>query len=342
MGGSTITREYDLLGRLASYTDADGGVTVNEFDPFGKPSKVSDPTGYSTFAYDRVAEPCGLLTSVTDSVAGTFTAKYSPDGQLTELKYPGGLTRTDRLDANLQPVERTYTRDIDNEVIYSESVVENTAGQWVNHTYTGGGKTYRYDQLGRLTRAQHEAAITAGCVTRTYHYDDRSNRTSQASFAPTEDGSCQEETADEEGDHTYDTADRLTDAGYVYDAFGRTTTLPGGLTNSYFANDLVQRQQLGDTRQTWTLDPAHRFRAFTTETLVDDAWVNATSKLNHYGDDSDEPRWIVEDTTLGTVTRNVSGAGRRPGGDHLGHRGRSAATDQPARRHRRDDRHRFD
>jgi hypothetical protein len=30
-------------------------------------------------------------------------------------------------------------------------------------------------------------------------------------------------------------------------------------------------------------------------------------KLNHYGDDTDNPRWIVEDTTAGTLTRNVAG-----------------------------------
>ncbi|MGW4466349.1 LamG-like jellyroll fold domain-containing protein [Micromonospora sp. NPDC004704] len=311
MGGSTITREYDLLGRLASYTDADGGTTVNEFDRYGKASKVTDPTGQSTFTYDRVAEPRGLLTSVTDNIAGTFTAKYSPDGQLTELGYPGGLTRKDRLDANLQPVERTYTRDSDGVVIYSESGVENTAGQTVNHTYTGGSKTYNYDRIGRLTKTRHDSAITAGCVTRTYTYDNRTNRTNSSTFDPATDGNCDEDAADASANHTYDTADRLTDTGYVYDAFGRTTALPGGLTNTYYANDLIQRQQLGDSRQTWTLDPAHRFRAFTTETLVDGAWVNASSKLNHYGDDSDEVRWIIEDTTLGEITRNVSG----PDGD---------------------------
>jgi hypothetical protein len=109
----------------------------------------------------------------------------------------------------------------------------------------------------------------------------------------------------------YDTADRLSDDGYVYDAFGRTTGLPSGLVNIYFANDLVQRQQLDDARQTWTLDPAHRFRAITTETLADGNWVSATSRLNHYGDDSDEPRWIVEDLSSGSITRNVSG----PDGD---------------------------
>lgn len=44
---------------------------------------------------------------------------------------------------------------------------------------------------------------------------------------------------------------------------------------------------------------------------VNTARVNASSKLNHYGDDSDEARWIIEDTTLGSITRNVSG----PDGD---------------------------
>lgn len=307
MGTASITREYDLLGRLASYTDADGGTTVNEFDRFGKSVKVSDPTGNSTFAYDRAAEPRGLLTSVTDNVAGTFSAKYSPDGQLTELKYPGGLTRTDRLNANLEPVERTFTRDSDGAVVYSESVTENTASQWVNHTYTGGSKAYRYDRLGRLTRAQQDTTMTDGCVTRTYAYDNRTNRIGSSRFVPALDGTCDETGTPVSETHAYDTADRLTDAGYVYDAYGRTTALPGGLTNAYFANDMVQRQQLDDARQTWTLDPAHRFRAFTTETQVDGNWVNATSKLNHYGDDSDEVRWIVEDTTLGDITRNVSG-----------------------------------
>jgi YD repeat-containing protein len=211
MGGATIIREYDLLGRLAEYTDADGAKTVNEFDRFGKPSKVSDPTGFSTFTYDRSLDPRGQLTSVTDSVAGTFSARYSPDGQLTQLTYPGGLTRTDRLDANLQPVERTYTRDSDDEVIYAESTVENSAGQWVNHEYTGGSKVYSYDRLGRLTRTQQDSVVTTGCVTRTYGYDSRSNREQKLTYMPAVDGSCDTTGAVTETDHTFDTADRLTD-----------------------------------------------------------------------------------------------------------------------------------
>jgi RHS repeat-associated protein len=221
------------------------------------------------------------------------------------VKYPGGLTRTDTLDASFAPVARVYKRDSDGAVVYSESIVENTQGQWVNHTYTGGSKTYGYDTLGRLTSVQHTAL--GACATRTYAYDTRTNRTLRRTYNPGTGGACRSDTADAEDGHTYDTADRLTDTGYGYDSFGRITSLPSGLTNTYYANDLVASQETADTRQNWTLDPAHRFRAFTTANFVNGSWSNATSKLNHYGDDSDDPRWIVEDTSLGSITRNVSG-----------------------------------
>ena len=36
--------------------------------------------------------------------------------------------------------------------------------------------------------------------------------------------------------------------------------MPTGLTNTFYANDLVASQTMGTDRQDWTLDPAHRFR----------------------------------------------------------------------------------
>ncbi|RSM51625.1 hypothetical protein DMB66_41265, partial [Actinoplanes sp. ATCC 53533] len=305
-GTDTIRREYDLLGRLVGYTDADGARTATEFDRYSRTLRVSDPTGTTSYTYDRAIDPRGQVTTVTDSVAGAFNAAYAPDGQLSVVKYPGGLTRTDSFDANRQPVGRTYTRDSDGEIVYSESVLENSAGQWVEQEYTGGSKRYSYDGLGRLIRTRHDSAATAGCVTRTYTYDVRSNRRQQELSGPGTDGVCSTDGATLT-EHSYDSADRLTDAGYSYDAFGRTTAVPGGLTNTYYANDLVQRQELGDARQTWTLDPAYRFRGFSTETEVDGAWIGSTSKLNHYGDDTDEVRWVVEDTAGQAFTRNVAG-----------------------------------
>jgi hypothetical protein len=60
--------------------------------------------------------------------------------------------------------------------------------------------------------------------------------------------------------------------GYTYDAFGRTTALPGS-TIAYYTNDLVQRQTAGTQRQTWTLDSTLRFRAWTTETNNAGTWT---------------------------------------------------------------------
>ncbi|WP_436535954.1 LamG-like jellyroll fold domain-containing protein [Actinoplanes sp. HUAS TT8] len=309
-GGSTITREYDRLGRMVRYVDADGGATVTTFDRFGKTVLVSDPSGAAGYTYDRAVEPRGMVTGVTDSAAGTFTAGYGPDEQMTVLRYPGGITRTDRLDANLKPVERTYTRDSDGEVIHSENVIFNSLGHVVRHEYTGGSKAFSYDGLGRLTEARHDSAMTDGCLTRAYDLDARSNRLQVRTYGPGAEGACQRTEAAQESNHSYDSADRLLDAGYRYDAFGRTVELPG-LRVGYHADDLVQEQELGDVRQTWSMDPSRRFRESTTATDSGDGWFITSTKLNHYGDDTDSPRWIVEDPATMAITRNVRG----PGGD---------------------------
>ena len=70
-------------------------------------------------------------------------------------------------------------------------------------------------------------------------------------------------------DHTYDQADRITDAGYSYDDFGRTLAVPsvdaggdGSLTLGYYTNDLAQSvsQTVAGvtTTKTYGLDPAGR------------------------------------------------------------------------------------
>ncbi|MFI5912411.1 DNRLRE domain-containing protein [Dactylosporangium sp. NPDC051541] len=303
-GTTVVTREYDQLGRLVKYTDADGGVTTREYDRYGRPTKISDNVGWTTYAYDGTAEPRGLLTSMTDSIAGTFTAKYAPGGQLTEVRYPGGITRTDTLDANADPIGRVYKRDSDGTVIYAETVTSNSAGQWVDQTYTGGSRTYGYDSAGRLTGVSQLTGTA--CAVRGYGYDAATNRTSRTAYAPGS-GGCKAGNLEDTQTYTYDSADRVADAGYGFDAFGRITVLPTGLTGTYFTNDRVASQVLDTTRQTWTLDPGRRYRGYTVANLTGGGWANAASRLNHYGDDSDNPRWTVDDVEHILITRNVSG-----------------------------------
>ncbi|MQS06574.1 hypothetical protein FNX48_005085 [Streptomyces sp. IF17] len=303
--GGTITKVYDKLGRLISYTDADGGTTRTHYDLLDRPVRVTDSVPSTvTHTYDHTIDPRGLATRTTDSVAGTVRATYDPDGKPRTEKLPGGYTVRETTNPDGSILERQYTRDSDGTVLYSDTVTENTHGQVVTHA-GWSSQHYRYDKLGRLTEVEDTTETI--CTPRTYTFDQRTNRTSLRTATGLPGDACPT-SAGTTTSYTYDTADRLTTSGHVYDAFGRTTAVPGHGTIAYHANDLVHRQTADGKRQTWTLDAAHRFRTWTVETNTGGTWTQAASKRNHYSGDGDNPSWIVENTTTGEITRNVDSA----------------------------------
>ncbi|MBB1252376.1 DNRLRE domain-containing protein [Streptomyces sp. OF3] len=303
--GGTITKAYDSLGRLISYTDADGGVTRTEYDLLDRPVKVTDSApSTTTYTYDHTAEPRGLATRVTDSVAGAFQPTYDADGSVSSEKLPGGYTLTVTEDTTGSTASRVYTRDSDDTLVYSDTVTESVHSQVTSHA-GWSEQAYGYDRTGRLTTVLDTADTV--CTRRAYTFDNRTNRRTLTSASGTPGADCPT-TGGTTTTHTYDSADRLVDSGYVYDAFGRTTTAPGNGTLAYYANDLAYRQTAGGKRQTWTLDAAHRFRSWRVETGSGSTWTQTESKRNHYDGDGDNPRWIVEDTATGEVTRNVDSA----------------------------------
>ncbi|MFE9588229.1 DNRLRE domain-containing protein [Streptomyces microflavus] len=303
--GGTISRAYDKLGRLISYTDADGGTTRTEYDLVGRTVKESDSAPSTvTFTYDTAAEPRGLATSVTDSVAGTFGAVYGPDGSVVQEKLPGGYTLRETVDPSGNPSSRTYTRDSDGTLVYADSVSKSVHHQNMSHS-GWSDQTYRYDAAGRLTSVEDTAQTL--CTKRTYTFDKRSNRTSVVSAAGNPGEACPT-TGGTARTHSYDSADRLVDAGYAYDGLGRTTSVPGHGTFGYYANDLVHQQTANGRRQTFLLDSARRFRSWTVDQDNAGTWTRTQSKVNHYGADGDSPRWITEDSGTGEVTRNVGSA----------------------------------
>ncbi|MER6723702.1 RHS repeat-associated core domain-containing protein [Streptomyces halstedii] len=302
--GGTITRAYDRLGRQISYTDADGGKTTTEYDLLDRPVKVTD-TSPSTVAYtyDHTAEPRGLVTKTTDSIAGSFSATYDADGSVSSEKLPGGYTLKQTEDTTGSAADRTYTRDSDGAIVYSDTVTESIHSQVTNHA-GWSDQTYRYDNVGRLTTVQDTSETV--CTSRAYAFDTRTNRKAltTTTAAPGLDCATAGGTTT---NHTYDSADRIVDTGYTYDAFGRTTALPGS-TIGYYANDLAYQQTSGGKRQTWQLDAGLRFRSWKVETGSGTTWTQTQSKLNHYDSDGDNPRWITEDTATGALTRNVDSA----------------------------------
>lgn len=171
-----------------------------------------------TFDYDRVAEPRGLLTSVTDPVGGTMTARYGPDGQLLEQDLPGGVRLAITLDPAGKATARTYTRASDGMLIAASSEVENVRGQTIPTSGPGSNSVFGYDRYGRLTSAQQTASATEFCTGCAYTCDRRSNRTGRASRTGAAPESCPVDGPAETTTHTYDSADRQTDGGYAYNA----------------------------------------------------------------------------------------------------------------------------
>ncbi|MEU0097963.1 DNRLRE domain-containing protein [Streptomyces sp. NPDC006267] len=301
--GGTITRAYDDLGRLISYTDADGGTTTTEYDLLNRPVQVGNSVPSTvTYTYDTAVDARGLATKVSDSVAGDFSATYDADGATATEKLPGGYTLKQVKDAAGAVVERLYTRDSDGATVFSDAVTSTIHGQ--ASTRAGWShQSYDYDNAGRLTRV--EDTSDNACTLRTYTLDKRSNRTGTAKATGAAGVACPTSAGAVTG-RSYDSADRVAGAGHVYDAFGRTTALPGS-TLSYYTNDLVRQQVAGKQRQTWELDATLRFRSWTVEADNAGTWTRTTAKTNHYGDDGDNPSWIAENTQ-GAVTRNVASA----------------------------------
>ncbi|MEO3974969.1 DNRLRE domain-containing protein [Streptomyces sp. CAU 1734] len=297
----TISRAHDRLGREISYTDADGGVTTTEYDLLDRQVKVSNSVPSSvTYTYDTAIEPRGLPTKVTDSVAGAFSTTYNADGVVASEKLPGGYSLTQTHDPVGKVTERTYTRDSDGTILYSDAVTQTVHGRNASHS-GWSEQRYGYDNAGRLTRV--EDTVGNGCTLRTYTLDARSNRTAVTTAAGAPGLACPAGGGTTET-RTYDTADRRAGGSHTYDGFGRTTSLPGaGL--DYYTNDLVHRQTAGSKRQTWQLDAALRFRSWTVETNAGGTWTQSAARTNHYGGGSDNPTWIRENAA-GAVTRNVT------------------------------------
>ncbi|WSN30219.1 sugar-binding protein [Streptomyces uncialis] len=304
-GGAAITKVFDKLGRQISYTDADGGVTQIRYDLLDRITQTSDSVPSTvTYTYDHQAEPRGLATSTTDSVAGEIGTVYNADGAVTKETLPGGHTLSQEIDPTGSARSRTYTRNSDSAVVLSDSIETSVHSQRTAHS-GWSNQQYRYDAVGRLAGVDDTAATV--CTRRSYTFGERSTRTALTTATAAPGLDCPT-SAGTTTTHTYDSGDRLTGTGYVHDAFGRTTTAPGHGTLSYYAGDLVHRQTVGSSRQTWQRDPELRVRSWTTETGSGSTWTQTASKRNHYDSDSDSPRWVVEDTATGAITRNIVSA----------------------------------
>jgi RHS repeat-associated protein len=271
----TTTYTYDVLNRVIAATVTDGTVTY-EYDNTstggayakGRLTKVTDPSGNTTYVYDSL----GRATSKAQSVAATpsnkaFTVGYSySGGRQTGMTYPSGRVVTYGFNAagqvisisvdgtsvlasseyfpfgpvkkwtwgNGQAMERTF--DYDGRIA-SLTLGPSTA------TYPDLSQVFGYDSLNRLVSTNLAAGQTQGftydangnrltatinAATTTYTYPSTSHRLSSLSGATTR-------------SFTYDGAGNTTvTAGITYAYDGRGRMKQAGAT-TYLVNGLGQR-----------------------------------------------------------------------------------------------------
>ncbi|MFB7493135.1 DNRLRE domain-containing protein [Streptomyces sp. NPDC056161] len=300
--GRTSTSTYDARGRTLTYSDGSGSTSSFTYDILDRPVTASDSVpSTTTYTYEATT---GQARSITDSVAGTFTAgAHDADGALTGETLPGGYTLATTYDTTGNQTSVTYA-DSSGTTVLSDSATYTIHGKQTGHTQTDGGTlstAYGYDASGRLALATDDDGTTT--TSRAYAFDTDDNRTSltttvtAAGSTPTTSSTA----------YAHDTAGRLIAGGYTYDAFGRTTQV-AGKTLAYYTNDLVASETVGSTRTTWGLDGSGRLASSVTATTSDSGatWSTTSTTVNHYNCGCETPSWTV--TTAGsasTVSRNV-------------------------------------
>ena len=299
---------YDKLGRPYQYTDADGSTSKTTYDLLGRPATVFDGKGTQTFGYDSTS---GLLTKVEDSAAGTFTAAYDADGNMTEEGLPDGLVAKTTYNEVDEPTALSYVKATscsEKCTWLEESNERSIYSQILSQKSLTSSEGYAYDKAGRLTTAK-ETPTGGGCTTRIYAFEGEagkdSNRTSLTTRAPGVGGACAESGGTKKS-YTYDAADRLTGEGITYDSFGRITSLPatyaGGSTleTSFYSNEMIATQSQGGLINSYQLDSTGRVRQVT------QTGSKEGTEVFHYAGSSDSPVWTERGSTW---TRNVKGIG---------------------------------
>jgi RHS repeat-associated protein len=298
-----INTVYDDFGNIHAYTDASGNTTSFGYDIADRVTSWNDGKGSQSISYSgSFAAP----NQITDTQAGTFSATYNPDGNLASETYPGGISGSYAYDATGSATSLSYSGTHWTSPL-SDTTVPNVHGDWASQAIADtsqslvASQAYTYDKADRLSNVQD--TVNGQCGTRTYGYDADSNRTSAVTYAPNGDGTCQNTTGTTEN-NSYDSADRLTNAGYGYDTQGDITSTPaadaGGsnsLTATYFADDMLASQTQNGTTMNWALDPTEqRFASYGQGSLT---------YTNHYSDTGSDPSWVSGSD--GSWTRDVTG-----------------------------------
>jgi RHS repeat-associated protein len=199
INGSTYTigYQYNLAGAVTSLTYPSSRVIQRTYDAIGRLASISDSS--TTYANSFSYNAAQLNTNFTYGNGVAATIGYSPDRlQLQSLEFAAGST----------PVYN---------VSYSRTQNGGNNGQITSITDavdSGRSLTYTYDSLSRLSTALTTGDSNYPQWGLSFAYDRYGNRTNQTVTAGTAVANSVAVSA---------TTNRITTAGYIYDANGNVT-----------------------------------------------------------------------------------------------------------------------
>jgi RHS repeat-associated protein len=302
----SLVSEYNSLGELTGYIDADGNTSTYTYDDEGRLVESYDGKGARTRHYDAYS---GDLTKLEDSGVGTFTATYDVEGRLLTETTPNGLKGTHTYDSVGSAIGLSYekTTHCSKECIwYTDEALSSIHGQWLSQSSTRGSFDYAYDAAGRLIKAT-DTPVGQGCTTRLYAYDADTNRTSMTTRVPAGGGSCAESGGTVQS-HSFNAADRLADEGVEYNSFGDIMAMSaadaGGhaLAATYYADDTTASLAQSGVTVAYNLDPSGRQRQ-----IFRAGGEEESEAISHFTGGGDAPAWT--DDGSGNWTRYAGGLG---------------------------------
>lgn len=163
---TTLTFNYDTLGRVKTFTDSRLGKTITyENDKNGNRTKMIDlEAGITNYAYNSL----NLLTSLTNPSGKVFSFTYDSLGRRTALNYPNNINATFAYDSSSQMTE--ILSKLNTTQITKNLYTYDAVGNRLTNTDTAETHSYQYDTTYQLINATHPT------ITEAFTYDKNGNR----------------------------------------------------------------------------------------------------------------------------------------------------------------------
>ena len=188
------------------------------YDPNGNRTGMTTPWGGFTYTYDQLDR----VRSITNPQGRTFNFTYDALGRRTSLTYPNGVEAVYAYDAASQLTSVLNRKISDNSAVSLAQYSYDAAGNRTSMGDFSGNHTYGYDNLHRLTSANHPPLSHVDTINETFAYDAVGNRTSDASGTSFSYDNANRLMGDPTYTYTYDAN------GNMIEGFGKLLQLPCG------------------------------------------------------------------------------------------------------------------